>query len=429
MKISKMKFLLRALAIVLIAGAVALSVSAAPNSPAARKVARSASGSQGARARSAAPSGARARSATGSAARSGGRTARSARASTTRTARRATARGLKMSAMSSVSPKVEKVNDSACPVGQVLKKSVDAESLEGKVFVAPDKACTEPENAQEVKWSDQLGIPVPLSWIKSEEAIVYQCEPNFIQRSAPSGKTYCLDAEQLCPINEDLLRVIKDKTAVLVDLEYKEACIIPELTGFRIINAGESIIMLECPYNTYSASINGANPDHHQVCRSCPEGFITLNPGAAHPDVCIKRCEFGYAANENTGVCELCSYAAEYDEKSFACNCKPGYHGNGIGDQGCAICAEGTYCKNGFNSERVDITAGEYAPFKGMSEPEKCPDGLASTGSSCDCGDLLKEFDPSSKSCINAWCTEGKMLENGQCVPCREGYICTEQNM
>lgn len=442
------RFCLKVLPIALLAGALVAGAALAQNSAARKTSARSASGSNktsSARSATGSSKTSSARSASGSnkkvSARSSTGTNRAragsvgrTRAAMTRSNRIASgtsamgrSEGMSLArnmSVAGIKVKTEKVDENACPVGQVLKKVMNTESLEEEIYVSPDKKCDAPLNSREVKWIESLGLPVPLSWVAKESAVVYQCEPGFMQRTAPDGKTYCLDTDQVCPINAPLKRVVKNNVAVLVDPDSEDSCIVPALTSFRMLNNADGILELQCPYNTYSKPLDGAGTDHI-ICESCPKGYVTMNPGGMVPGVCVRKCPLGEAATADaTDECKPCSFNAKYDETSAMCQCNPGYFGDGVGDDGCTACPSGSYCATGVTPQAADVEAGEYAPFRGMTEPKQCPAGTESVGMSCDCKDDKKAFDFATNSCVAAWCPDGSTLNNGKCEPCRAGHYC-----
>ena len=447
------RFCLKVLPIALLAGALVAGAALAQNSAARKTSARSASGSNktsSARSATGSSKTSSARSASGSnkkvSARSSTGTNRAragsvgrTRAAMTRSNRIASgtsamgrSEGMSLArnmSVAGIKVKTEKVDENACPVGQVLKKVMNTESLEEEIYVSPDKKCDAPLNSREVKWIESLGLPVPLSWVAKESAVVYQCEPGFMQRTAPDGKTYCLDTDQVCPINAPLKRVVKNNVAVLVDPDSEDSCIVPALTSFRMLNNADGILELQCPYNTYSKPLDGAGTDHI-ICESCPKGYVTMNPGGMVPGVCVRKCPLGEAAEADaTDDCKPCSFNAKYDETSAMCRCNPGYYGSGIGDEnkdgkGCAACEPGSYCATGVTKQAVDETAGEYAPFRGMAAPKQCPVGTTSAIVSCNCEGNNKEFNIGQGKCVFSRCEKGFTLDNGECKPCRAGHYC-----
>jgi hypothetical protein len=326
--------------------------------------------------------------------------------------------------------------DTACPVGQSLKKDYDDNGNE--VYLkSPDEKCTDPENAEEKPWAKDLA-PLPVSWIKVEEgdtAVVFVCERGFVQRTNPDGKTYCLDTELICPIDTPVRREMqkdKDKEKVaFIDPATEESCLMPALAQLRVLSARDGVVEIQCPINTYSATIEGAGQDHLH-CITCPKGFVTQTAGAHVQEACTRKCPDGQGIRltddptdfRNANECQACSYNASYVDEISACKCDPGYFGDGIGEDGCRVCPVGTYCKDGTQSIDVDVEQNEYAPITGLEAPRTCPAGTRSNGMTCECEDAHKRFDPANNTCGEAWCPEGKLLEGYACSDCPAGYYC-----
>ena len=319
-------------------------------------------------------------------------------------------------------PISEAVPDSQCPVGQSLKKVID-DNGDIKYYVTPGDTCDHPENAAETAWRRDMQIPLPLSWIDPAEAVVFACDLLFVQRANPQGKTYCLDTSLICPIDIPIVREKRNDKVVLVDPERGESCIQPALTSVSAVDG--PIIMLECTRNSYSAPIKGAGEAALQ-CESCPIGHITTTTGNRAPETCVRKCPEGQGISPNNPAkCEPCSPSATYDPTIAACRCNPGSFGEAVGKGGCQLCPVGSYCDSGLSTVEPNKEEGEFVPFRGLTEPMVCPDGLKSTGSSCACPDSTKMFDLGSESCVPIYCVAGQILDGGVCKPCPAGSYCT----
>ncbi|MDR1008843.1 MAG: hypothetical protein LBL52_01160, partial [Rickettsiales bacterium] len=193
--------------------------------------ARAASGAKSTPARAATGAKSSARAATGAKgpARAASASKSSARAAVTskRAAGVRKARALRLSARSydagaigrtrfNAEAKKEEASGNACPVGQTLKKEY-ADDGKDVYFVSPTEKCDAPENAEEKPWTKELGVALPSSWIEKEDAVVFACDKNFVMRADPSGKTYCLDTDIICPLDVPLAREKKDEQVVIID--------------------------------------------------------------------------------------------------------------------------------------------------------------------------------------------------------------------
>jgi hypothetical protein len=317
----------------------------------------------------------------------------------------------------------ESVEDDACPVGQVLKKTYDDDG-DVKYYKSPDEVCGEPDDALESQWTKESPYPRPASWVDESEAVVFACAPRFVQRSNPKGKTYCLDTDLMCPIGAPLKREKKDSQTIFIDPDTEDACLVPALATPRLLAGKEQIVELQCPYNTYAAQIKDAGAELLE-CISCPMGYVTKSPGSQDPKTCVRKCPEGSSADPmNPDVCLPCAYNATFDDSMNACRCNLGYFGNGMGDEGCELCTVGSYCDTGIFNQEVDLAKNEYVAFKGAVEPKICPEGTKSVGVSCDCNDPKKQFFPDTGTCEPIWCDAGTLLDGRKCVPCKAGYSC-----
>ena len=317
----------------------------------------------------------------------------------------------------------EAVPDEKCPIGQSLKKIVD-ENGDFKYYVTSTETCDHPENAVETAWRRDMQIPLPLSWIDPAEAVVFSCDRAFIQRANPRGKTYCLDTAVICPIGVQLVRGVDEAGGLkIVDPTTEEACLLPALSTLRPVPGQAGKIELACSSNTFADVIPNAGSRVIQ-CSSCPLGFVAPG-GAFGSGSCARRCPNGQSNSaKDASKCEKCSPMATYDYENFSCVCDAGFFGPGTGSDGCILCPAGSVCEGGSETTSVDIEKREFAPFRGMGEVMVCPEGLKSTGISCDCNDKEKMFNVSSGKCVPIYCPAGKTLDGDACKPCPAGSWC-----
>ena len=324
-----------------------------------------------------------------------------------------------------------------CPVETALGRKVDEDGDElfytGKEPFNGENFCNDMlieshQIADLYKWQESDKDKYPKGSLDDNDDIHYfKCKDGSIAKNDSDGIRTCVS---ICPLNVALEKGSNKDQYISTENGY--SCSIPANATARPVKDGENTrgdlddkdaYIIECNANKYSAVLDGSFSSVHYQCLACPSGYVSAVGSKSSSD-CKEECKDGKITGKD-GSCITCDSNASVVDN--ACVCKDGYFGIGYGENGCEVCPEGYICSGG---EKKSKYISDTKEENSSNEQQSCPEGSkpSSDGTSCVCNDSNYTFDAKSNSCVVSNCDAGKILENGKCVECPEGYYCSGNN-